>query len=209
MVWWKDNPSLLDSLVAGIADEFPDLSMKKQGDRVVVSGTWHFYASTEYVTSYDIRVELPDDYPISMPAVYETGNRIKKSVDTHFFPSEIRGVYPVISNPKACLFAPPDRWEKWPLGASFNDFLKGPVNDFFLSQAYYELTGEWLFGERPHGIQGIIDYYAEKLKLNAKCVPVILECLEYALIEKVERQWKCPCDKLKRLKSCHWPLIKG
>ncbi len=209
MVWWEDDPALLDSLVSGLAKEFLDLSVKKQGGKVVVFGDWHVYMDKEYATSYTIKIDLPDDYPISMPVVYETGNRIKKSVDTHFIRSEIRGNYSAIPIYSACLFAPPERWERWPPGSNFNDFLKGPVNDFFLSQAYYELTGKWLFGERPHGIEGIFDYYAEKLNLKTEQVSIILKCLQYALIRDVKSHVKCPCDKSKRLISCHWRLIKG
>ena len=39
------------------------------------------------------------------------------------------------------------------------------MHDCFLSQSHFEATGEWPFGERSHGKQGILESYADLLQL--------------------------------------------
>lgn len=170
--------------------EFEDLNFEIVGEQVVVIGTWPVFGKTKFIERYSIRIELPKDFPTGVPRVFETGNVLKKDADFHFHKDE-----------SACLFALPERFEKWPPGAGFRDFLEGPVRDFFFSQAYRRIAGDWPFGEWSHGLPGIFEYYASRLKVES--IVTIKELLGISFEKRIFRQWKCPCNKRVRFKDCH------
>lgn len=200
MQWWEKDSDLYEDLKKNLLD-FPALIMSIELNRaVVLTGEWHVYGKERLITTYNVRIVLPSDFPKGVPLVYEVGGVIPQDADHHINPDGT-----------ACLFAPPERWEKWPEGASIAVFLNGPVRDFFFSQAFYERTGQWPFGEWSHGDVGVIEYYFEKLGTSSF---TILEGLvQLSQYHSPSRQWRCPCGNNKRYKECHWrlmePLIKG
>ena len=80
-----------------------------------------------------------------------------------------------------------------------------PVYQYFLSQSHFELTGKWLFGERGHGILGILEYYSEEL--GTKDLKFILAFLDYLSMKVVKGHWECFCGSGKRLRHCHFPKL--
>jgi hypothetical protein len=193
--WWQKNP--LDYYrFKNEIKEFESLKIEILDTKVFIKGIWAVYGETSLITQYNILIEILDDYPNSVPKVFETGCRIPKEADYHIN----------LTDNSACLFAPPERFEKWPIGAGIKQFLTGPVKEFFFSQAFKELGDEWPFGEWSHGNEGILEYYASRLGVT-KAV-IIAELLEIALSPKFYRQWKCPCGSKKRLIACHGERIK-
>ena len=191
----QEKHRLFAEITEQLSAFYPELFAKEENDKINVIGRWNVFAESEYIDSYFIKIELPNDYPQSVPKVWEISYKLKKNRNTHFNPPDNH----------ACLFAPPERWEKWPIGASFIEFLDGPVAEFFFSQAYYQLTGEWIFGQRSHGADGIIEYYYDKLDLKDK--KILKDCLMLCLEKKFARQWKCPCNSERRLIKCHGPQL--
>lgn len=174
-----------------LSQTFPNLIVSKEVDKIIVKGTWSVYGKEEHIIDYDIKIVLNNDYPYSVPKVWEISNKIEKTKDRHFNQPDH----------DACLFVPPERWEQWPIGASFTDFLNGPVKAFFFSQAFYDYKGKWPFGEWSHGLLGVLEYYA--LKLGFQKIAFIKQGLQLALLPKLQRQWKCPCNNKTRLIRCH------
>jgi len=113
-----------------------------------------------------------------------------------------------LDNWSACLFVSDERWEIWPVGAPFLDFLKIPVHNFFLGQAHFAAHGYWPdHRERPHENAGIVQYYQEKF--NCQRPEVIYQLLKEA--EKSRSAWdlKCPCDFRTPLRKCsHGDIVK-
>lgn len=200
MVWWKEKPQLFEEVKSDLL-HFPDLKILNINDKIFIVGKWAVYGKNHHIFDYNIKIEFPDDYPISIPKVFEVDDAIEKISARHFNSKE--------SGNDACLFSPSERWEQWPLGASFASFLNGPVKAFFFSQKYFDLKGEWPFGEWRHGTLGVIEYYAVRLNVNIKNISAIQKFLLLMLSPKFYRQWKCPCNMKNRLIKCHGPqLIK-
>lgn len=190
VIWWKRSSSLLQELQDALL-QYPKLKLLKTGDAFSIQGEWDVYGESRFIRSYQVRIHIPDDYPQEVPRVFEIGDAIPKVPDRHINPDF-----------SACLFAPPQRWEKWPPDLGMKDFLNGPVKEFFFSQAYFELEGKWPFGEWKHGDDGVVEYYL--LKLGLKSRRQLKEILQYLPYAGALRQWKCPCDHSRRLKQCHW-----
>jgi hypothetical protein len=142
------------------------------------------------IDRYTIEVELLPDYPKSIPLVREVDGRIPRIASRH-----------INADGTACLFVPDERWRHYPESASIVDFIGGPVHQFFLGQSYFEITGQWLFGQRSHGIVGLLEYYAEILE--TKKFKVIYNFISYLSKPQIKGHWPCYCQSGKRLRNCH------
>jgi hypothetical protein len=197
MTWWQEKPELYKEVLLEISENFPKLVTGIENNRVVISGTWSVFGKEKHIIDYDIKIELPDDYPVNLPRVWETSNQLPKIPDRHFNSKDA----------DACLCSRPERWEKWPPGSSISAFLDGLVKEFFFSQAYYDIEKRWPFGQWSHEALGIVEYFAKKLS----CTDLVKlkRMLELALLPKLFRQWECPCGSKDRVTKCHGPLIRA
>lgn len=189
--WHKADPALLAKMIAEVQLVYPHLHFYSHADRVVVRGTFPILDSGNELDRYSVDIVLPADYPKSIPIVREVGGRIPHSADFHI----------IAKTGEACLFVPDERWRVYPPGASFLDFLNGPVRNFFLGQTVFRATGEWPFGQRPHGPDGIREFYADLL--GTKDAAVLLSYVEYLSRPTLKGHWPCPCQSGKRLRDCH------
>lgn len=192
MEWWRKDPELLSKVRADV-DAFTNLSLSVIDGVVIVSGIWSVFGKQHFIRDYSVKIVLSGDYPLSPPAVFEVGNVIPLG-------RHLNG------DGTCCLFAPPERWEKWPLGASFSDFLNGAVKEYFFSQAYFELTGQWPFGEWGHNFVGVYEYYQDRLNIESPSKMLNL----IGLRNKNKREVKkiaCPCGKIKKYVDCHFPIV--
>src|SRR5688572_14274929 len=99
----------------------------------------------------------------------------------------------------ACLFVPEERNKYWPPGSTIVDFINGPVRAFFVWQAFKDLTGESL-PERPHFIEGRIDFYAREAGLSD--TSAIFEFIEFVAAAGVRRRARCYCGSGARIRDC-------
>lgn len=161
-----------------------------------VRGRWDVKFNGDLFETYDIEIIFDNDYPKSLPKVYEISNKISHEEDMHFNPPDWH----------ACLFVSHQRWEIWPEGTSFSKFLEVPVHNFFLGQAHYQAWGFWPnYRERSHGNEGIVEYYQEYFK--ATDLNMILNFLMEKIEKKIPRKIYCPCGNKRKFKNCHEPLI--
>lgn len=192
MEWWRKNPAELQSVRSDV-DSFPNLSLDIVEGAVVVQGSWSVFGEYRFIRDYEVRIVFPDDYPLTPPLVFETGGAIPPK-------RHLNG------DGTCCLFAPPERWEKWPLGSSFASFLNGAVKEYFFSQAHFDLTGEWPFGEWGHDFVGIYQYYQEKLDVASPDEMLAL-IRNRNLSKKKSKLVDCPCGKKKKYFECHFFLV--
>lgn len=181
--------------IANLKDELkgalPTLHVHEESGTTFIRGTLPVIGSDgSELNSYQIELELSNDHPKSPPIVRETGGKIPWTLDRH--------------NPqgRACLFVPEQQSQFWNERTSLVDFLKfGAAGQFFYSQTYYEETGKWPFGERPHGFAGILDYYYEQIK--TKEPDILLRFLDILAAEEIKLSQPCYCGKSRSLLYCH------
>jgi len=188
--WHKADPTLLAKINAEVQETYPNLHFYHQNDRVVIRGSLPIADAGHELDRYSDEIVLPADYPDAVPLVWETGSKIPRNVDHH-----------VNESGQACLFVPDERWKVCPPGTTFLEFLDGPVRNFFLGQSIFRQTGQWPFGQRPHGARGIYQYYEELLGTTDKCV--IQEYINYLGRPALKGHWPCPCNSGKRIRDCH------
>jgi len=194
--WHKADPGRLEKMRAEVQAAYPNLHFYPQSDRVLVRGTLPIIHEGEELDRYAVEIVLLSDYPDILPLVFEVGGRVRRDADHHI--NRETG--------EACLFVPDERWRVCPSSMGFLEFLDGPVRNFFLGQSLFRLTGEWPFGQRPHGADGIREYYSELL--GTEDVTVILGYLECLSRSVLKGHWACPCGSGKRLRDCHRTQIE-
>jgi hypothetical protein len=140
----------------------------------------------------------PFNYPHVLPRVRETQGRIPRVLDRHLIPS----------TGAACLFV----GEDWLLEVgrpqpTFLEFLDGPVRNFFIGQALVEAGQPWPFGERSHGLKGVLEAYGEWFGTQDE--KQIGLYLEYLSRDVLKGHWDCPCGSGARIRNCHQNEIRA
>jgi hypothetical protein len=184
----------LEDLARQLGDEigatYPDLVVKVGQGAVRVVGPLRLVEGLREIDRYDIAVVIRPGYPKKMPDVYEVAGRIPRNANHHMYPDG-----------RACLFVPGERWRHWPRGSNLRGFLDGPVRSFFISQAIFERTGEWEFGQRSHGALGFVESYQELI--GSRDLPTVLRYLEVLSRPKLRPRSPCPCNSGNAINVCH------
>lgn len=189
--WFLKNPALLNQVRNLVSKNYPDLRIDDSTDRITLRGSFPVYVKDAVVDRFQIEVEFPDNYPEGIPIVREVGCRIPHHNDRHV----------IVKTKSACLFLKEERSKHYPPGSTILDFLKGPVNDYFLWQTEFELTGNPTVKARPHGFDGIMEFYKEELEIEDP--KAILNCIDY-LRKEAKGHWPCFCGGEKKLRECHF-----
>jgi|SRR5665213_1096913 len=196
VAWHERNAPLLEAAKADVAAYYPDLHIVIECRVVCVRGSFPVMDEAGVLDRFLIEITLPFDYPESIPILREVGGRIPWHADRHVNRA----------NGEACPIVP----EEWLLRSdhgSFLAFLNGPVRNFFLGQILVESGQPWPFGEREHGIPGLIEAYGEVLGTSDE--PTVLRYLECLSRETVKGHWECPCGSAKHLRNCHLEEVKS
>ena len=191
--WYKTSPELYHSLHQEVQQAYPELQFSARNDTVFLSGNFILRDKGKVVDSFLIEIEFPFNYPKRIPVVYEIEGRIPRTADRHTYPSG-----------EVCLYLPLQLSEIFPAGSTLLDFLNSPVRSFFVSQSYFELTGEWPFGAWPHGAGAIIEYYAPMLGTTDR--NIISRYFEMISKKEIKGHWLCPCGSGKILRHCHYEM---
>ena len=201
-LWFKRNPQLLEDIKKSLQNDYSDLWVNDQDEHIDVIGSFPVRANNKIIDRFRIRIELLNNYPKTIPMVFETGGRIPYTKDRHINENDV----PEYGTKKgsACLFLPEEQFKYYPQGSSFVEFLNGPVNDFFLWQLEYELTGVPSVKGMDPGTKGIIEYYAQEIGI--KDLNTIIQFTDY-LSKDAKGHWNCFCDSGKKLRDCHYSIL--
>jgi hypothetical protein len=178
-----------------LAQTYPTLHVVIEDRIVRVRGTFPITHEGQELDRYLIEITIPDDYPETVPAVREVEGRLPKTAERHFDEGGM-----------ACLFVPDEREWLWPRGASFLEFLEGPVRSFFLFQSIVSRGGTWPHGERSHGVDGLFEFYREKIGTDD--LGAVLRYVEYLSLPDVHGA-PCPCGSGRKAKKCHREQLRG
>ena len=192
--WYEKRPELFRSLQQEIGKAYPNLHFSVRNGTVLLSGSFPLVDGGNVIDRFFIEIEMPPNFPKGIPLVFEIGGQIPRTIERHIFPSG-----------DACLYDPLQLSEIFPEGASLLDFLNGPVRSFFVSQSYYELTGEWPFGEWSHGQEAFYEYYGAIL--NTKDRIAISRYYQIIAQKEIKGHWSCPCGSGKVLRHCHYSEV--
>ncbi|CAG0975569.1 hypothetical protein BURK2_01551 [Burkholderiales bacterium] len=176
--------------------QHPNLELLREPSGVLrVRGTIGFSIDHDSRTiddTYDVDLEIPDDYPASPPIVYETGGKIPDDFG-HFMDAG-----------NFCLGAPVEVRRRFSQHRNLLRFIDDQVVPYLFTYSYKRDHGKLPFGERPHGSMGLIEYYKEFFGTSGIAAMKLLKCLADGSAPPLMR---CPCGSESKLKDCHAPKL--
>lgn len=170
-----------------------------KGECALAHGTYILsQPSNQNEIKYGIALIIPANYPKSFPIMFCNDSKLPiGNIDRH-----------ILSDGQACLEVRTEIKRRWPQGSSITDFLQNLVEPFLAWQLYYDAFStppEW--GERKHGIEGIIQYYAEIIGQPADDTIIGFMKL-LARKNQPKGHEYCPCGSGERIRHCHGQLIR-
>jgi hypothetical protein len=193
--WYLRNPAYFEETQRQVNREYTSLIFTIEQGTVFLRGVFPLRFGDQDIDHFGIEVQIPDRFPDEIPIVREVGGRIPRIIDRHV----------ITADGQLCLFVREERWRLYPQGSTLLDFLKGPVHSHLLGQAMVELGAGWPFGERSHGLKGVLEHYEELIGTND--LSVIKRYMLILSKKSVGGHLPCPCGSGKKIRDCHLELI--
>ncbi len=184
--WFGRDPAAYAKLERTLRARFPTLHAFIEGDVCEVRGTFAPVPGDHY----QVRIELPQRYPHSLPAVFETGGRIPPIIDRHVFPDG-----------SLCLGVPLALWIALRGDFRIETVIDGPMRSYLLGNSLVEEGEPWPHGDRAHGAAGILEHLGELIGTTDPFVAgrFLIDILK----GKVRGHWMCPCGGGCIIRKCH------
>lgn len=165
--------------------------------KYIVEGTYECLVSSvafeEILVKYDLSIHIPEDYPESLPTVFELSSKIKKLPENH-----------VNGDGSLCLGAPIRLQMIMKNSKSLIHFFEECILPYLYAYTLKQEKGKpFVFGELAHGSIGLINDFKELFNLSKEIhVLYMLEIL--SMKKKVANRQTCPCGCGKRLTTCNY-----
>lgn len=188
--WYLRSPGLLKLIEDEVDLNFPGLRVVVHEGKVVIKGRLDVFFEGALYDTYNISMHLAEDHPKSLPLVFEEGGRIPRIPDRH-----------VNDDGSACLFVFFERKKFWRNENSIKELIGAPINAYFYAQTFYARNGYYPYGERGHGVIGILEAIAEHMEFES--ISYIIQTLNVLEREEIKGHWLCPCGSGKATRLCH------
>lgn len=190
--------NVTNKLIEEFLEEYPLMSIKPSvDDSIILEGKFWFLVTTDkqetVEDAYQLRVIIPFLFPKVLPSVWELGKRIPRDGNHHVNPDGT-----------LCLGSPLRL-----LSIIHNDpTVKGfAINclEPFLFAVTMKLRGreQFEFGELAHGNEGIMEDYADLLRLDNQ-TKVLAAIHLLGIKKRIANKKICPCGCKRRLGACHF-----
>lgn len=186
----QELKALLEEVQAALETHQPELTATQYAGFIRIEGRLITTGPDGPFDAFEVTMAVPAGYPVKPPIVWETGERIERTVERHIFPKDGNCCFGVW---EAWLLTTPDR--------SFEAFLLGPLHSYFISQSVYEMTEDWPFGQRSHGLDGVVEAYCEAIGI-ATDEAALKRYLTVVAQNRPKGHHRCPCRSGKRLRAC-------
>lgn len=187
----------LESQISRVLEEHPRLSVQVGEDAYLLTGTLVLnaeYAGIPLYDEYGVEIKVPFDFPMKLPLV--------RSLDD-MIPDGFEHAY---ADGGLCLGASCDLYTYIEEHNSVSTFISGIVMSYLYSASYFRRYGKVPYGERSHGIQGIIEAYCERYSVQELNILIDLLMITGDL-KPYRGHLLCPCNSGKRLRHCHGTAI--
>lgn len=163
----------------------------KQGE-IAVIGPYALDATCDGIRlaeDFRLQVTVPADYPVSLPRVKEVSGAIDPGYE-HLY-----------SDGSLCLGIQGELLLEQLEKPSLPALLDGPVRSYLYSYLFHERYGRYPFGDRAHGVAGILQYYEE---LFGETDPMrTIKLLEAVCLDGYRGHLPCPCGSGLIVRKCH------
>lgn len=147
------------------------------------------------IEEFEVLIAADENFPNVEPILQEKAGRFPRDIDRHMFGDSMCCT---------CVWA---EWLETSEDTSFAAFCNGPIRDFFLSQLYFEQEGNWPFGERKHGAEGLAESASRILGFRVTPTEA-LGHLNALTGGTPKGHWTCVCGSGLKIRDCGFVHIK-
>lgn len=189
--WFERDPAALAALERTLRQRYPTMHALVGDGKVAVKGTYGVVHGASEIDRYALSIALPENYPRSIPTVWETAERIPRIIDRHVF----------AKTGALCLGVPAALWIAMGGNFTIDRVLDIPVRNYLIGNSMVEAGEKWPYGEWKHGADGMLDFFGETI--GTKDPMKIADLLMAILNGKVRGHWLCPCGSGAIIRKCH------
>lgn len=170
---------------------YPSMSVRPNSQPGLnLTGELHFTAdpppgtkADRITDSYQLRIQLPPEFPKAVPQVWEIGGKIPPRAHFH-----------INQNATICLGTPLELLLRITEAPTILGFIDRCVIPYLYAASHKLHTGEdFIFGEYAHGSPGIIDSYVRLFELTS--AEQVQTALKYLTMKKrVANKLPCACE---------------
>ncbi|OGF45117.1 MAG: hypothetical protein A2536_06435 [Candidatus Firestonebacteria bacterium RIFOXYD2_FULL_39_29] len=177
----------VDSQYKELRSQYPYLFLNKDENVFRISGTIVINVA-ELNDAFEIEIVIDKEYPLKPPFVRDLDSKIPK--DYH----RIKGGY-------FCLETPYTLNQIFKQQPTLLYFVNELVIPYLFNYHMFQKTGIMPFGQRNHGITGIMDDF--KNRLNANDDITVIKLIQMLVEDNYRGHYDCPCGSKKRIRNCH------
>lgn len=183
----------IECLANDVINKYSTLSAKSTESGITLYGILILNAEYNDIPLYDeyeIEVDIPQEFPESLPKVREVSNRIPQEFG-HF-----------LDDGSLCLAAMCELADFVASNGTIIGYIEKYVMSYLYAASYFSRYKEIPFGERTHGIVGIKEAYMERYNCDEEDVLISLLRVLVGL-QRYRGHDTCPCGSNKKLRECH------
>ena len=171
---------------------YPKLNLFEKSGAKILSGEIDLLNDIgEILDTYQLEISPSNQYPFMFPKVFETGGKLPINIDWHVYEDDGR----------CCIKIPPEETLICSKGITLSDFIKNELIPYLFNQTFRRENGYYI-NERSHGINGLIEFYGEKLNTNN--TSEIIKLLGHILFKnEPDRVALCFCGRNEKYRRCH------
>lgn len=178
--------------------KYPLLCCTKIENGYQISGPFtlcHEYNNIYLYDEYELKLEVPNNFPKDIPFVWETSDNI---------PADFGHWYS--DNNALCLGATCEIVDFVDQHPTLVDYVDELIASYFYSATYYKKYGMFPYGDRSHNVEGIMEAYQERYHASDK--KALFELLKYVTgFCDYRGHIPCPCGSGKKFRNCHGKQI--
>lgn len=179
-----------------LLQHYPGLKIiSQENNEVVVSGNILVFIKHPMFSlkkTYAVKIIIPLNSD-ELPYVIDKDAYIAKSYH-HYY-----------SNGQLCLETDSAIRLRFVDGFNLVDWMTEYVETYFFSYEYYMRYNCFPFGERSHGLDGVLQTYLDMFK--TKDPYVVLRIMDYISLKPYRGHHDCPCGSNLKIRNCHRETI--
>jgi hypothetical protein len=184
--------------IPGALSAFPGMSIAPAYSNIITLSGWLDFNAMKpdhdaVIDSFELKIEISFDQPLTIPMVTPLGNRIPK--DFHR-----------LQGGALCLGSPTRQKLVVHQDPKLRSFIEKCVIPYLYAFVLHEQGKPLPFGELKHGRRGIIDDFMDIYGVGSEDVAKELLRLTGRPRRKANHQ-NCPCGSKKRLGRCHNRIV--
>ena len=188
---------LLDRALSEFQEAYPGADIEQRDDEGASIEMEYLldaeFAGVRLVEKYALLIEVAPTFPCAIPIVTEKSDNIPKNYE-HMFEDH-----------SFCLGARFELLVKLKDDPSLVKFLEGPIRSYLYSALYRERYGCYPYGDRSHGLMGIMEAYMDHF--DVRDMAVALKIMGYIAEGNYRGHLECPCGSGYRVRDCHGPMM--